>query len=71
MRRVFHARLDWFDQRVAAALRVPTAVGQVLQPVLRAYDEGLDGVLPPVDPVLADYPALAAWYDAVSDCTHS
>lgn len=70
LRRLFFARLAWFDQRVAASGSVGTArpAPEALLPVLRAYREWLGELLPPIDPVLEDYPALASWLAVEGEC---
>ena len=67
LRRVFFARLAWLDQRVGAVGTLDRAPAAVT-PVLRAFQTWLGDVLPPIDPVVADFSALAAWLSATGGC---
>ncbi|MDR1513046.1 MAG: hypothetical protein LBS56_06140, partial [Propionibacteriaceae bacterium] len=68
-RRLFWARLGWFEARLKGRDHVagaePTAADAALDSVLREFDAGLVGALAPIDPVLADFPRLAA---RLADC---
>ncbi|MDR2156525.1 MAG: hypothetical protein LBO81_01920, partial [Clostridiales Family XIII bacterium] len=70
VRRLFFARLGWFEARLAKTvfLNGDQAGGadHALAEVLSEYAAGLDRILTPIDPVLDDFPGLAALYSRLS-----
>jgi glutathione S-transferase len=65
VRRLLFARLSWFEARLRAAPYLtgaePTAADWRLGRFLAFYGAGELPGLPPIDPVLEDYPGLAAF----------